>query len=165
MSETPFETDIIDVDGYTFAVGYYYDNDSGAPWEDNDGHGKMRLKKNIPKRPGERPMRADNGDTWFYDWQEACQRARKDGWGHGGIHAAVQADFDYIKGYLDGFWWYCGVEVVMTLRPEYTTALWRVETHKDYPKEVARELAREVINEYLDDIEAGKLKQGVCDEL
>jgi hypothetical protein len=56
--------------------------------------------------------------VWLYDWDAACETARKDGWdtspygklaNH--IERAVQADFDYCQGWLNDDWHWMGVVV------------------------------------------------------
>lgn len=160
-----FREERIEVDGFQFEVRYFYDQDSGPPWEECDGHGPVRvLGRSNHKRPGERPM-CSGRDTYLYDWQAAAKLARKDGWNTEPYDApkrverAVQADFEYLLAYVREKWHYCGVEVKMVLHPQYNDALWRVETYKDYHLESAKEQARELLHLYLDDIESGKLRK------
>lgn len=152
-----FDTAVVVQDGFECQVTYYYD-DAEPPWDNECGHGPVRhVRSRNGKRPGERPVHTDRGDVYLYDWQAAAKLAREE-WGVKDIQAAVQADFDYIRGYIQGRWWYCGVKVALTLHPQYETTLWRVDSLDDYHKACARELAGEVLAEYLDDIEKGKLK-------
>lgn len=158
----------IEVDGYTFEVTFGRDDATGSPWNREDGHGDVRISGKphwygegvSDKLPGERPMNKPNshGYQYYYDWAGACKKARKDVWGPGGIHEAVQADFKYLQGWVDKEWEYVCVEVTLENRTEYTRCVCGVETHKDYHLEFAEELAREVIEEYLDDMEKNELK-------
>jgi hypothetical protein len=58
------------------------DNDSGAPWENCDGHGPVSAWLTREKRPGELLLtnRHSNAKR-FYDFAAACKIARRDGWG------------------------------------------------------------------------------------
>ena len=157
-----FDDEVIDIDGFQFDVRYRYDSDAEPPWQQCDGRGPVRLVtghyRRPPKRPGERPMRGTY-NTFLYDWQEAMKIAKRDKWGPGARAEAVQQDFEYLRAYVQEYWFYCGVEVKMALHPQYNDALWGVETYKDYHKESAREQARDLLRQYLDDIESGKLRK------
>lgn len=158
-----FYTERIDIDGFEFLVEYYYDPDTGPPWDQCDGHGPVRMAeqryaRNVSKRPGERPLRGIR-DTYLYDWQAAAKLARKDKWGPGGVHEAVQEDFEYLRTWLQEDWWYCGVEVKLALQPQYNDSLWGVESYKDYHLTSAKEQARELLRQYLNDIERGALRK------
>ena len=164
----------IEVDGYTFEVTYEQDNDAEPPWEQGDGNGCVRESRHAhrkggcynDKKPGERPLNKawNNATQYYYDWQEACQRARVEGWNAAPydapnrVHRAVLADFKYLQGWLNDDWAYTCVEVTLENRTEYTRCVCGVETFKGYHLEFAEELAREVINEYLDDMEKQQLK-------
>lgn len=168
------EAATIEVDGYTFEVTFEQDNDAEPPWQRKDGHGRVRDTRYAhwhgegvsDKLPGERPLNtARNRDTqYYYNWQEACHRARVEGWNAepydapNRVHRAVLADFKYMRDWVDGDWEYVCITVTLANRPEYCIDTCSVETYKDYHLEQAEELAREVINEYLDDMEKQQLK-------
>jgi hypothetical protein len=168
------EVATIEVDGYTFEVSFETDTDADPPWKREDGHGDVRIsgkphwhgEGSSDKLPGERPLNtAPYRDIqYYYDWQEACHRARVEGWNAepydapNKVQRAVEADFKYLRDWIDGDWDYVCVEVTLENRTEYTRCIGGVETHNDYHLEFAEELAREVIEEYLDDMENQKLK-------
>jgi hypothetical protein len=151
-----------DVPGKTFVALVQYDEDSGPPWEQCDGHGPVRCVaaryQRVAKRPGERVLHQDRHRAYLYDWQTATKQARKDGWDaapHGApgrIERAVQADFDRLRGWLADDWHYVGVSVRM-LGPDgtpvqatgaYDYALWGIESDAEgYILETAMELAHE----------------------
>ncbi len=153
------------IDGVTIYVRWYYDNDNGAPWEENDGHGPVREVSRPyygrpQKKSGERFLNRDPNDSrkilYAYDWQEACRLARKDGWNTAPHDApypvarAVQADFDYLRGWLEDEWWYCGIGVSLTRDDDdddfYSHALWCVESNcADHHEEVIKDLAGELL--------------------
>lgn len=168
------DTATIEVDGYTFEVTYETDTDAEPPLQQGDGNGHVRSSDHAhwqgegvsDKKPGERPMNKPdrNAYQYYYDWKEACQRARVEGWNAepydapNRVQRAVEADFEYLQGWVNNEWEYVCVEVTLENRTEYTRCIGGVETHKDYHLEFAEELAREVIDEYLDDMEKNELK-------
>ena len=87
-------THITDKQGFSFTVRIEHDSDYGTPWENEDGHGPVsdwRRKSyngHRHKAPGELFLCDDNpsglrgnSQARFYDFQAACQIARRDGWG------------------------------------------------------------------------------------
>ena len=98
-----------------------------------------------------------NEYQFYYDWAAACKLARADGWNvepYGApnrIARAVQADFDFLSGYVNGQWGYVGVNVELIEEDEDgeyqvldTESLWGVETFKDYHETVGYGLADEL---------------------
>ena len=80
--------------GLTFCLTTERDDDHGAPWEEEDGHGPVRELcragysqnghyKNHGKRPGEWIFSSDDrhATIYAYDAQAAMIEARRDGWG------------------------------------------------------------------------------------
>ena len=141
--------------GMRFEARTYSDDDAEPPWVRGDWHGPVRRVNNaVEKRPGERVLHRLNGRiVWLYDWQAACKLARTEDWDaepHGApnrIERAVQADFDYLRGWAKGDWEYVGVSVV---RPgqddEFEHALWGVDSSDTaYLHTVATELADDII--------------------
>lgn len=75
-----------ELNGSQFAFAIVEDCDSGAIWEECEGHGPVReLRRDIwdrfPKAPGERLIYRERGHALAYDFAEACRMARRDGWG------------------------------------------------------------------------------------
>lgn len=140
-------------------VGYVErDPDYGAPWEEHDGHGRVRVmthRLDGKKRPGERVLHQDGRTVWLYDWQAACKTAKKDGWNAapydapGRVARAVQADFDRLRGWLLGEWLWVGVCVRRAdAAPDsrYSNALWGIESDSpEYHRETALELAEQIL--------------------
>lgn len=73
------------VDGRIFRISIIADDTAGTPWENEDGHGPVSDFTQRPKRPGELYVSGifQRNRPWarFYDFQEACKIARRDGWG------------------------------------------------------------------------------------
>ena len=73
--------DTIEINGRTFNVDIVTDDSHGAPWQEEAGHGPVTDWTRSAKRPGEVAIASDRGFHRYYDFQEACQIARRDGWG------------------------------------------------------------------------------------
>lgn len=154
--------------GRDFRVKVYRDESHGAPWKEEDGHGPVsewrheRFAFRPKKAPGERVLVYDKGSFRVYDMQAATKLAWKDGWGMGEkeiealslklkrpatrgdiVHAAVERDFQYLRGWCNDEWFYVGVEVTDELT-EREESLWGVESEGHYWREVAVELADEI---------------------
>src|SRR5579863_8775408 len=111
-------------EGFNFIMELDPDIDSGPPWKDGDGHGIVsEWRPKDSKRPGERILHEDHGWCRFYDWQATMLRARGEGWG---IHQppagltkraitalAVEQDFERMRRWCNGDWWYVGVMVTI----------------------------------------------------
>lgn len=57
------------------------DDENPAPWENEDGHGPVSEWTRRAKRPGEIAIASDRDLRRYYDFQEACNIARREGWG------------------------------------------------------------------------------------
>ena len=65
----------------TCVVAIVDDDQNNPPWENEDGHGPVSDWTRRDKRPGEIELNSDHGSKRYYDFQEACKIARRDGWG------------------------------------------------------------------------------------
>ncbi len=144
----------ITIGGRKYRVEIEQDEFAGAPWEESDGHGAVRrsnrrhVESESDKRPGERPLNSPSRREYqfYYDWQAACRTARADGWNAtpydatNRVQRAVQADFDYLRGYLAGDWCYVSVTVTDDETGE-SDSVCGVEGIGGFAQEVAQELA------------------------
>ena len=74
--------DNVTLGGLNFKVEYPRDEDQGAPWDEEDGHGEVSPWVNRDKLPGELVLNSDRrGMKRYYDFAGACEIARRDGWG------------------------------------------------------------------------------------
>jgi hypothetical protein len=71
-----------------FVVEVEADEDHGAPWDNEDGHGVIETRENDrrqgthpAKRAGERVLMNTGFGTAFYDFKASCKKAREEGWG------------------------------------------------------------------------------------
>jgi hypothetical protein len=145
--------------GFKIVVRVEHDDDHGPPWEEEDGHGPVSEWRDADsKRPGERVLVRHHGSARFYDMQEAIRIAKQDGWdappydeGTKGQRAAraVEADFQYLKGWCDDRWYYVGV--IVELQDEDGNeidrdSLWGIESvDENYLNETAREMAAHLL--------------------
>src|SRR4051812_45865317 len=136
-----------EVDGFALTATIHRDDDSGSPWESEDGHGPVSDWTSRPKRPGERVVTEGPFQKRYYDLEAATALALKDGWGvTGGRHKgetkrayaarAAEHDFEVLKAWCNDEWWYVGVAVTVAkagipLTGKYDHALWGVEAN--YP--------------------------------
>jgi hypothetical protein len=164
----PGETLTIERAGFTLTARVYADDDSTPPWDRADGHGPVSdwrvagYNNHPPKAPGERPLSRDGRAARFYDFAEAVRIAQRDGWGVTGgrlpgetarqyAARAVEADFQFLRGWCNDQWSYVGVAVVASragvdLTGEYECALWGIESCAGaWVSEVANELAQEAM--------------------
>lgn len=161
-----YDYEEFDIEGQTFRYSLREDEGLGAPWEECDGHGPVRLSRFINsswhgwivhKLPGERPMYDDGDTVWLYDWQAACKMARQDGWNAGPFDApnrierAVQRDFDRLRQWLKGYW--CWVYVLVERHCpscdgwEVVNSVGGIES--DSPSSYFEEVAHEIASESL----------------
>lgn len=150
----------ITIDGREYRVKIEQDEFADAPWDNSDGHGPVRrsnrrhVEGESDKRPGERPLNSPSRHKpqFYYDWQSACLTARADGWNSAPygvpnrVQRAVQADFDYLRGFLAGDWCYVTVTVTDDETGESDT-LCGVGDVGEYAQEVAQELAKVLARE------------------
>jgi hypothetical protein len=153
-----------EVNGFTVTATAERDNDCGTPWENSDGHGPVSdWRPKNSKRPNERVLCEDRGSCRFYNWREAIQIARRDGWdaepygtGTPGERAerAVQRDFDVLKAWCADEWYYVSIRVSVEFNgidvEECAACLGGIEVNypgsdNSYLKEVANELLPEAL--------------------
>jgi hypothetical protein len=119
--------------GLTFRLTTERDDDHGAPWKEEDGHGPIRvIGSREDKRPGEWLFSSDcrHATLYAYDAQAAMIEARRDEWGlspdkvdalrvtlkreptKGDIAAeAVRLDFEHLRGWVRDDWEYSCLKV------------------------------------------------------
>jgi hypothetical protein len=138
------EMTVADVD-MTFAVEVHIDHDSGAPWEDCEGHGPVTGWVRRNKRPDELILNSANGEYRYYNFKEACAIALRDGWGCDALDGteskrqkaaiAARADFEYLRSWCNNEWSYVGIEVTLLdsegNKTEISDSIWGIEGTED----------------------------------
>lgn len=171
---TYFDGDTFEREGYKFTVTHPFDDTGDAPWERCDGHGPVSKWERRSKRAGEHILCSDHGSHRFYAWQEAIELAKRDGWGlsdsakadlcrrlgreptKGEIREeAVKRDFEYLRGWCNDKWHYCGVVVTLLdskgEETDESESLWGIEDNAyDYLRDTAHDLADEIISRLRD---------------
>jgi hypothetical protein len=153
----PYRTDTIEKHGKTYRIEWFFDADHGAPWQECDGHGFVTEFERRSKRPGELILCDSRGSKRFYDFQASIERAKAEGWNTAPYdwptkgaqaHAAVMADYEYLRRWCNDQWHYCGIVVTLMDDDEETDisdSLWGIEDDGDsdgYHTEVIDELIR-----------------------
>lgn len=149
-----------------FTVTFPRDDDHGAPWKEDDGHGIISQWTTRAKRPGERVLAVDHDQKMFYDFAATLKVALRDGWGvEGGMEStetkrqyavrAVDADYEFCRGWAADEWQYVGVVVRCEDEEE---SIWGIESvSDDYLTETAHELADEIHSRLTDREEDAEL--------
>jgi hypothetical protein len=135
-----YKTDTVETHGKTYRVRWVYDHDQGAPWEECDGHGIVTEWERRPKKPGEMILNEDRGSKRFYDFQASVKRAKAEGWNispydwptkGAQAHAAVMADYEYLRRWCNDQWHYCGIVVTLLdddgEETDISASLWGIE--------------------------------------
>lgn len=151
-------------DGREYAARLEYDQHHGAPWEECTGHGPVTDWESRDKRPGDLILSEDNRGRAkrFYDFQEACAIARRDGWSaapyvipgeskRAQAARAARADFERLRAWCNDDWYFVGVIVAPVcpccdeIDESEAASLWGIESDAGaYLSEVALELTAEI---------------------
>ena len=172
------ETSPIEVgDNLFIRVAVERDDCMEPPWENADGHGPVsdwtHYQPNCgigSKAPGQRVLCSDGGMVRFYDYAAAMELARKDGWGlapdrlaalerglgrkatAGEIRAAaVDHDFEFLRGWCNDQWEYVSVKVVLEdedCREISSDSIGGVESCGTYWVELANEMASALVESH-----------------
>lgn len=144
------------VAGYNVTVETDYDSYAGMPWENCDGHGVVSEWTTRDKKPGERVLHADGRSKLYYDVQESTRIALRDSWGpkqegdtpRQTAARAVEQDFEYLRGFCRGDWYYITLHVTVSRNGEEIAEdyLGGVESINNHWKECAAEMAQHIIN-------------------
>ncbi len=122
--------------GHTITLRWFYDEDSGPPWENEDGHGPVSDWTRRDPNPGEIVLSQDHGSYRYYDMREAVKIAKRDGWdckpyGQGTkaerAKRSAQADFDHLHRWATDQWWYCGYQIQIE-GTDWEDSLWGIDS-------------------------------------
>lgn len=121
------DTKKLSVDGYTVTINIHTDEHHGAPWKEEDGHGKVSEWTTRDKYAGERVLNSDGRSKRYYDFAGAIVKAKEEGWGlNDGERAklekrlgrkptikevraqAVELDFEHLRGWCNDEWGWLG---------------------------------------------------------
>jgi hypothetical protein len=148
-------TDAVKVGAYNVRVRVEWDYDTGAPWEEHDGHGPVSEWTTRDKAPGERVLCSDRNSKRYYDFAEAVKIAKRDAWdappygGSKGERAvrAVEADFENLRRWCNNDWHWISVGVEVSYRGAVleTNYYDSIEDYTDYWREHAAESASSII--------------------
>ena len=113
--------------GYKMLISIHHDEDTGAPWEENDGHGIVSEWTTRDKQPGELVLGSERRSRRYYDFAATLKLARRDGWGLSDndiaklakqlgrkptakqiLNESVIRDFEYLRGWCQDDWQWLG---------------------------------------------------------
>ena len=148
-------------------VEWFYDSDSDAPWDNEDGHGPVSDWEPRSKKPGEMILNSDRGSHRFYDFAEAVKIAKRDGWNTAPYnwpsegaraHAAAMADYERLRQWCTDQWHYCGIVVTLLDAdgdPDSVDAsLWGIEDGLPGSSQYHEDVIQDLIAECVDQITA-----------
>jgi hypothetical protein len=158
MINKSFHEETIIHQGRELLIEHFYDADAGPPWQEGVSGWVCR-----DKAPGERVLCKDGKSYRYYDWQASMIKAKKDGWGLGindfmaltaklrrcptkgqVLEAAVEQDFQRVRGWCNDEWYYIGI-VVTDVETDVDESLWGIESDDyEHIKEVEQELCEQV---------------------
>ena len=191
MSNT-YNTETREIDGRKYRIEWQYDDTSGRPEGESDGHGmcadinfdpttfgedhdpedgELDLEEVVRHQMMRVLSRADRrGGYWrVYDVWETMKVAKANGWRdlkweaehpnateEERLMAAVDADFNYLQGWYDDDWHWCGITVILLDEEGDPTgdeaSLWGLcsddaERHEEVIADLVSEIQRQVKRE------------------
>lgn len=156
-------------DTLSLVVSFERENDFGAPWDEEDGHGPVSDWTTRDKRSGELVISTDRRSKRFYDFAKAVRIAKREKWGvrpealctlrvklgreptRGDICAeAARLDFEHLRGWANDEWEYVCVCVKLLSEGEEVSfdSLGMVESFGTYKNECAADMARALVSAY-----------------
>ena len=197
MSNT-YNTETREIDGRKYRIDWHYDDTSGRPEDESDGHGVCADLNFDPADFGEdhdpedgeldmeevvrhKMMRVlsrayrRGGVYRVYDVWETMKHAKAEGWRslkweaehpnateEEKLMAAVDADFNYLQGWYNDDWHWCGITVMLLDDEGDPTgdeaSLWGLCSDDDeYHEEVIKDLVSEIRRQVKREAEKGQI--------
>ena len=176
--------DMFEYKGRIFRLDVTHDDCSGAPWE-NSGDRLVSDWVRRSKHPGERLLCKDRGSSRYYDFQKAMRIAKIEGWdgeprcvGTRGERAlrAVIADYEYLRKWCDGQWFYAVLHITLLeedkdgdlVKTAYESYVGGVDydyTRNGFWKICADEMADELIQQFERDEEERRISNRFRDAM
>lgn len=170
--------------GYTFSVKILMD-ENYPPWEMEEGHRPVTDWTRRSKHPGEWSLCSDRGSSRYYNFQEAMQTAKIDGWdappygvGTKGERAlrAVKEDYEWLRRWCSGDWCYVTLHVTLLredeegecVKTDFDDYLGAVEydySQTGYWMYCAKEMAEDLIRQFEQTIEDERIENRFRDAM
>ena len=137
------DTDTREHAGCLITVTWHHDYDTGPPWTEFEDHGVV-IECRSWDSPGLDPtmlrlsLIGRNTNDWYYDLVSSRERARKEGWGLAPdaldalkarlgyepkridiLEAAVQADYEHLRGYCHDEWCWLYAQTTVAARTSH----------------------------------------------
>ena len=154
FGDYPCHDDVIEgnADGFTFTATIVHDDDMTPPWKRNDMHGvvvEIALDEWADAPVNIKILHSDHQRVTYYDVAASLKKAKEEGWNLGAFdnEKAIEADYNFLKGWCDDGWKYVGVVVAVSKHGVLLVdghSLWGIESGAgEYLVEVANQLAQE----------------------
>jgi len=169
-----YQTETREIGGVSYRVEWHYDHDIGAPQNESDGHGvvvelgydpeedpELDIEEVVRHKMMRRLSSPDHRHTRgveYYDVWETLKIAKHDGWGVANptglspeevTMAAIEEDFNYLRGWYNDDWHWCGITVIALDEDGEDTAqeesLCGISSDDgEYHEEVIRDLVQQI---------------------
>lgn len=115
----------ITVEGFSLSVAVDKDEDSNAPWQENDGHGVVNGWTQREPKEGEVLLGEFGKGKLYYDTLASLEIAKRDGWGLPPEEAegltpdeiaakTVERDLSRLKAWVNREWYFCYITVSLS---------------------------------------------------
>jgi hypothetical protein len=135
-----YKTETITQHGQSYLVEWFFDECTGAPWQEHDGHGIVSDWTSRSKKPGELVLHSDRGMSRYYDFAATVEKAKIEGWNVSPYDwktkgeqaaAATMADFENLRRWCNDLWHWCGIVVTVLDdegdKTDIQSSLWGLE--------------------------------------
>lgn len=108
--------------GWKINVEFQRDEDTGAPWKECDGHGKVYETRYREDHMDDWELNSERGWYRYYDWKDTLPIAIRERWDAAPYHTgtkheqamrAMKADCEYLRRWCQDDWWYVGMIVTL----------------------------------------------------
>jgi hypothetical protein len=128
----------------TFSVETEHDPDF-PPWHMQD-YMPVSDWERRDKKPSELVVNTDNGSKRFFDFAACVVQFKKDGVSGADAAKYARENYERVRSWCNGRWFYMGV-IVTDTESGKATSLWGIESDsgEDFIKETVLDLARELL--------------------
>lgn len=134
MSDQPYRSVTLERHGFTFTVEWFYDDLPSSPLEHCELAGQVTQTHSLygqpAKRPGDLVLHHNQGDWWFYSYDQAVANLRRQGLDGPTAAECARTEYEWLRRWYAEQWWYAYVRVTLDGAPNHFESLGGVEdTH------------------------------------